>query len=287
MRGDFVSRIKFAVIGGDYRYKYLSDILRENGYGINIYGNRYCETDSLERAMNNADAVIAPIPFSKDGVNVYMEGCDGITIADLTDNMLRHNIKNIICGVIDKELRRKFESANINYFDLFDMEEVAIKNSVPTAEGAVMTAIQESRKVLFGSNVLVIGFGRCGKILANMLKGIGANVCVTFRKIADEAYINAYGMTPVDIKNMGVDINRYDFIFNTAPALVLGCEILKRVNRECVIIDLAQAPGGIDYNCARELNIKAVYCPGLPGRIAPYTAAEILNDAITDIVPLL
>lgn len=287
MRGDFVSRIKFAVIGGDYRYKFLSEILSDDGYVVNVYANKYCADDGLENTMKNADAVIAPIPFSKDDTNVYMEGCIAVTIEELIDNMLRYNIKNIICGVISKSSRRKFEASNIKYLDLFDMEEVAIKNATPTAEGAIMTAIQESSKVLFKSKALVIGYGRCGKILAQMLKGIGADVSVTFRKKADEAYINAYGMTAVNIKNIDDSINKYDFIFNTAPAIVLGSETLKRVNKECVIIDLAQAPGGLDYNYARGLNLKAIYCPGLPGRIAPYTAAEVLKSAIIDFIPQL
>ncbi len=284
MRGDFVSRIKFAVIGGDYRYKYLSELLKDDGYGVNVYGNKYCNDDGFECTMKNADIVIGPIPLSKDNVNMYMDDCRSITLEELTDSMARYGIKNIICGVIDSGMRRKFSASNIAAYDLFDMEEVAIQNAVPTAEGAVMTAIQESNRVIFGSSVIVIGCGRCGRILANMLKGIGAEVSVTFRKKSDWAYINAFGMTAVDIKFLESSVNKYDFIFNTAPAMVLNGEILKRVKKDCIIIDLAQAPGGVDYSYARELNIKALYCPGLPGRIAPYTAAEILRSAITDIV---
>lgn len=283
MRGDFLSRIKFAVIGGDYRYKYLSEILRNDGWNVCTYGNKYCENQSFEDTMKNADILIAPIPLSKDDINIYTEGLS-ITAEELIDSMNRYNIKTIICGVISRNMRKKFSTSNIAAYDLFDMEEVAIKNAVPTAEGAVMTAIQESARVLFDSKALVIGYGRCGKILSHMLKGIGADISVTFRKKADEAYINAYGMTAVDIKQLEGCINKYDFIFNTAPAMVLDSELLKRVRKGCVIIDLAQAPGGVDYSFARELNIKALYCPGLPGRIAPYTAAEILRTAVISIV---
>ncbi len=287
MRGGFVSRIKFAIIGGDYRYKFLSEILKDEGYEVNVYGNKYCNDDGFENTMKNADVVIAPIPFSKDDINVYMEGCNGLTAEELTDVMMRYGIKNIICGVISGSMRRKFSASNIAAYDLFDMEEVAIQNAVPTAEGAIMTAMQESSRVLFGSKALIIGYGRCGKVLASMLKGIGADVSVSFRKKADKAFISAYGMTAVDIKEMSSNVNKYDFIFNTAPAMVLDRELLKRIKKDCVIIDLAQAPGGVDYSYARDLNIKALYCPGLPGRIAPYTAAEILRSAIIDIVHCL
>ena len=43
--------------------------------------------------------------------------------------------------------------------------------------------MENSFKTIFNSNCLVLGYGRCGKILANMLKGIGANVDVTYRKM--------------------------------------------------------------------------------------------------------
>ena len=66
MRGDFLSRIKFAVIGGDKRYKYLCGILEKEGWTVNVHGNKYCKDDGYENTLKNANAVIAPIPFSKD-----------------------------------------------------------------------------------------------------------------------------------------------------------------------------------------------------------------------------
>jgi dipicolinate synthase subunit A len=67
------------------------------------------------------------------------------------------------------------------------------------------------------------------------------------------------------------------------PALVIDRKILKRLKKGTVIIDIAQSPGGTDFDYARDLNVKAIYCPGLPGRVAPYTAAEVLKDAVINI----
>ena len=279
-----MARTKFAIIGGDYRYKLLSEILQDSNDNVNIFGNKYLSNSSdISACLKNSDIVIAPIPISKDNVNVFMDSTYSLSIEDLIEEMTRANVKNIICGVVNNDIRRKFNSSGIEIFDLFDLEEVAINNAIPTAEGAIMTAIQESDKALFNSLSLVIGYGRCGKVLSNMLLGIGSNVSVTYRKKSDEAYINAYNLTPIKIDLLDAHIQKFDFIFNTAPALVLNNETLKRIRKDSLIIDLAQAPGGLDYNYARELNLKAKYCPGLPGRVAPYTAAQILKTAIIDI----
>ena len=167
---------------------------------------------------------------------------------------------------------------------IFEIETVAVKNAVPTAEGAIMTAMEESEKTLFGSDNLILGYGRCGKILAHTLKGLGANVSVSYRKQLDLAYISAYNYNPIKFDDIEKVIGKYDFIFNTIPALVLNKKVLNCVSKNATIIDIAQAPGGVDYNYARSIGLRALYCPGLPGRIAPVTAAEILKEAVETIV---
>ena len=198
--------------------------------------------------------------------------------------MKSKNITCFIAGVIDDEFKRKVTDLSINVYDFFEIETVAVKNAVPTAEGAVMTAMEESERTLFGSNNLVLGYGRCGKILAHTLKGLGAKVSVSYRKQIDLAYISAYNYKPVKFEDLKKIIGNYDFIFNTIPALVLDKKVLNCVSKNTTIIDIAQAPGGVDYNCARNMGLRALYCPGLPGRIAPVTAAEILKEAVETIL---
>lgn len=281
----FLSRTKFSIIGGDYRYKLLKELLEKDGYTVSIFGNIYTEsTDSLDSCIFNAKAVIGPIPITKNENTINMCENFKVSIDELFDSMVNHDVKTLLGGVISSSFSEKSLCCGISSIDLFSREEVAINNAIPTAEGAIMTAIQESDKVLFKSKVLVIGYGRCGKILGNMLKGIGAKVSITYRKKSDEAYINAASCIPISIKEFERELSEYDFIFNTAPAITLNKEVLKRIRKDTVIIDIAQAPGGIDYSYARKLNLKALYCPGLPGRVAPYSAAEILKASIIDIV---
>lgn len=279
-----MSRIRFCLLGGDYRYKYLCDLLKQDGYIVKSYGNNAisnCEQNIYE-AVSDMDVVIAPIPISKDDKHILLSS-EVIEVDELLSIISNANIKNIICGVVSDNINKKCQTLGIKIYDFFSYEEVAIKNAIPTAEGAIMTAMQESAKTLFGSKSLIIGYGRCGKILASALSGLGASVSVTYRNTKDKAYINAYKLNPINIKEMSNYINQYDFIFNTAPHIVLDKEMLKRIQKSATIIDLAQAPGGVDYSYAKKLNIKALYCPGMPGRTAPFTAAEILKDIVITI----
>ncbi len=281
-----MSSFKFAIVGGDNRYKILKELLEKDGCIVSAYGNIHIDSEeSLEGCIAGAKAVILPIPVSKDGEHINMCEDMRVTFDELFEIMQREEVKLFVGGVVSEKLKQSARERGITAEDIFEREEVAINNAVPTAEGAIMTAIQESDRVLFKSKVLVTGFGRCGKVLSAMLRGMGADVSVTFRKKSDEAYINAFGCRGVDIRELETALNDFDFIFNTVPALILDSESLKRVRSDAVIVDIAQAPGGVDYGCASRLDIKALYCPGLPGRVAPYTAAEILKAAITDIIP--
>lgn len=262
------------IIGNDARYKYLYKMLSDDGNDVKMYDNK----NTLDEFLEGISILIAPIPFSRDKKTLNVNF--NIDIIEFMDKISLYNIKTLIGGLIPEHTKLDAKNKNIDIFDFLDDESVAIFNAIPTAEGAIQVAMQESDKTLFGSNTLVIGYGRCGCVLANMLKGIGSNVSATYRKPKDFGYINTYGLTDIKLSDIKNHINKYDFIFNTIPFNILNEDVLKNVDKDAVLIDLAEAPGGIDYNVSRELGLKAIYCPALPGRVAPYTAGQILKKCI-------
>lgn len=280
-----MSRIKFGIIGGDYRYKILYEMLKKEGYEVKAYLNKELKNgeNSLEKLIEGIEVLICPIPCTKDKVNVFLPTGETISYEEIFKLMYKNGGKLLFGGVIPKEIKILAMEYNIKCFDYFEQESVAVLNAIPTAEGAIQTAMQESESCIFASKALVLGYGRCGKILSNMLKGIGARVTVSFRNEKDEAYIKAYGFEGINLNSLECVIGGYDFIFNTIPTDILDRKLLKLVSKNTIIIDLAQSPGGLDYSFARDINLKALYCPGLPGRVAPYTAAEILKNAVLNI----
>ena len=56
--------------------------------------------------------------------------------------------------------------------DYYRREELAVGNAIPTAEGAVGIAIREYPGTINGAKCLITGFGRIGKNLAIILRGM-------------------------------------------------------------------------------------------------------------------
>ncbi len=157
---------------------------------------------------------------------------------------------------------------------------MGIANAIPTAEGAIQYAMVNSEITLHGSKCIVLGFGRCGKVLAHLLKGIGADLSVEARSAVDLAYIESYGYNPIPLNELTDNIGEYDFIFNTIPFLILDERKLKKIKKDCLVIELASKPGGIDFKAAKKLGIKVIDGQSLPGKVAPETAAKIIFDTI-------
>lgn len=155
-----------------------------------------------------------------------------------------------------------------------------IVNAIPTAEGAIQYAMQNSEITLNDSKCLILGFGRCGKILAHKLKGIGAKVYVEARSTQDLAYISAYDYVPVPLSELKKHLWKFDFIFNTIPVIILTPEYIDLFSKEAVYIELASSPGGIDKSYSQQVGTHYVPAPSLPGKVAPMTAASILYQGL-------
>ena len=232
----------------------------------------------IENDMEKAEYIIFPIPFTKDKIHITNED---ILIQDIIKKCIN---KTVFSGGIPKEFRRQMEINNVTYVDLMELDEVAFLNAIPTAEGAILKAMELTDITIHGANVMVLGFGRVAKILLDKLEGLNANVFCAARKKKDLAHINALGYNVVDINDMSDCIGKMDIIFNTIPTLILGERRLNKINKDTLIIDLASAPGGVDFEVAKKLGINAVLELGIPTKIAPKSAATYLKQAIDNVI---
>lgn len=277
-----MKNIKFGILGGDERYRILKELLEKDGYTVYSYCCPFIEKseDSAESLFQKSDVMIGPIPFSRNSRSLALNACREDALEEVFGSMQQNGLTLLFCGSVSREVREMALKYNITVYDFFAMEEVAVKNAIPTAEGAVQAAMNESRRTIFRSPALVLGYGRCGKALAALLKGMGAEVTIACRNKTAAAAIYTGGFERIYFSELKDNIHNYAHIFNTVPAPVIDRELLGTVDKRAVITDIASAPGGVDFNAAAELGIKALYCPGLPGRVAPETAALILKDAL-------
>lgn len=252
--------VKLFVLGKDKR----SECLRK------MYEKENVLVDSIEES----NIVILPIPFTKDKVHITGEE---MTIDKCIEKCMH---KSIFSGAIPRELKRKLEINNIMYVDLMESDAIAYLNAIPTAEGAIARAMELTEYTLHGANVMVIGFGRVGKILAHKLKGLDANIYCVARKEKDLALINALGYNVIELNTMEDHLKSMDIIFSTVPTMVLNERRLKLLKKNALIIDLASSPGSVDYEAAKKINVNAVLELGIPSKVAPKSAASYIKSSI-------
>lgn len=281
-----------AVIGGDLRMVKLVEMLACDNYKVNTYALERAESihhitnvnicESLEEAIENIEVIVGPIPLSANNIQINTPFSEKIvTLEELKKSLTG---KKFIAGNMKAELIEEMQEKNIEVIDLLKREELVVLNTISTAEGAIQIAMEETIKTIYGSKILVLGYGKVGKILANMLKGIGAEVYCEARKNVDLAWIKAYGYNPVHLIELEEYLPKMDIIINTIPSLILDKERLKIVNKESIIIDLASNPGGVDKLEAKKAGIKTIWALSLPGKVAPLTSAEFIKDTIYNVL---
>ena len=282
----------FTVIGGDLRTIKLAEMLANDGAKIYTYGlekadelkeNKniiFCE--KLKQAVIDTQIILGPIPFSSNGKNINSPFSDKkISIRELMHII---NAKILIAGAISPEV---YDLANDEYIEIIDImkrEELAVLNTISTAEGTIEIIIANTNKIIHGSKVLILGFGRIGKVLARKLAGLAAKVTCAARKDEDLAWIKAYGHIGTNINTIGENLSEYDIIINTVPHLILTEERIKYVKDDCLLVDLASNPGGIDKKAAKDKNLKLIWALALPGKVAPVTTAEFIKDTVYNIL---
>ena len=152
--------------------------------------------------------------------------------------------------------------------DLLEDPLYVAENARITAHCAVRLAMQKLPATLWNCPVLVIGWGRIGKCLTQLLHAMGARVTVAARKEADRATLLALGYDAIDTQGLGNSLGRFRVIFNTAPVMVLPKEDIQQCAQDCLKIDLASCPG-MDAP-------DVIWARGLPGKDAPESSGELI-----------
>lgn len=271
--------LNFLIIGGDSRQLYTGEALKKSGHGVSLYGlgkNDYYSIDEYY------DYFILPAPYTRDKENIFSPLSE--TPVPIADILKFRPPKGIFAGACDGLKEKISLKDSIKIYDLLLNEEYNILNAVATAEAAISIAIKNTSFNINNSEILVVGYGKIGKVLSKILKGMGANVTVAARKKADRAYAENYDLKAIHTDDISDEACKYKIIFNTAPKLLINRDIIKNLNKDCLIIDLASAPGGTDFDSCDKYKIKAVHALGLPGKYSPLTSGEITAKIILNLI---
>ncbi len=275
----------FLIIGGDSRQLYMSEYLEALGYEVSIYGlpekRKKC-ISNLKFEIENTDAIILPLPVSKDGKYLTSVVPVKETIDDIIPMLKNNNI--VFGGMINKGLEKKIEKKGCKVYDFFKREDVTVMNTVPTAQGIIKAMIDNIEYTIFQSNCAIFGYGRVAKITADILSSMGAYITVCARKYGDLALAQTKGYESCMISDFHKSAHKFNIIINTVPTLVIDKKILENLRSDCLIIDVASSPFGTDFATAYELGLNAIQCSSLPGKVAPKTAGKIIADGILNII---
>lgn len=246
---------KICIFGNDKRMLYLAKLFHQSEFEVEHY------ITINENKVYNGDYFIFSVGTEIDYIKEIID---------------RNPLSLVFVG--------NSEITGNKIFDYFKDEVVTIKNTIPTAEGAIATAIKETDTTLFGSKCLILGYGKVAKTLAGYLGCFGAKVTIAARKETDRVLASINLFDSMIINELENEIHKYDIIFNTIPVKIIDSHILRKVRNEALIIDLASKPGGVDFKEAELLKKRVVWALGLPGKYAYKTAALYIYDYIINVI---
>lgn len=280
------------ILGGDARQIEVINKLNDLDARLSLVG-----FDQLDRHFNGASKVNMEeiVPAGVDSIILPVNGTNKEGMVDaifsnrnvkLTKEWLQETPEHcvIYSGISTAYLDKVSKEAGREVVKLFERDDVAIYNSIPTVEGTIMMVIQHTDITIHSANVVILGLGRTGMSLARAFSALGAYVKVGARRPEHLARIKEMGLVPFYIKDLAENVHDTDVCVNTIPAKVLTSQVLSHMPVNAFIIDVASLPGGTDFRYAEKRGIKAIITPGLPGLVAPKTAGRIIANVIAEIL---
>jgi len=284
--------MKVAIIGGDLRH--IEVIRKLTKLDATIYLIGYDQLDdgflgvektSFESIQaETVDAIILPVNGMQE--NKEIDSVFSGSKLYLTESWLSRTPKytKIYSGISNDLLNKMTLNVGRELVELMNRDDLAIYNSIPTAEGAVLLAIQHTNVTIHQSKVIVSGFGRVGQTIARTFSGLGANVKVVANEESLRARAYEMKLDPYPLSDLKHIVEDADTIINTIPARVITAEIISRMASHGLIIDIASNPGGTDFEFAEKRAIHAILTPGLPGLVAPKTAGIQLGSLLSTLL---
>ena len=135
-------RKRFAVIGGDARQAAAGRALARAGYEV-------CGAEEVARA----DYILLPLPLdeARTPLAALLRAAKPGALA--------------LGGKLSAEAQQIAREAGVELVDYFTREELTVRNAIPTAEGCIGILLARRSQTLWGSGVLLAGFGPVGQAL--------------------------------------------------------------------------------------------------------------------------
>ena len=198
-------RLRIAVIGGDEREPEIARAAASTGASVHGYGFPVPEGGvagvqieaTPEAAAKGADYCLFPIPLGV-GLELYAPGASAPIVAD--ENLLSQLAPgaHLFCGRVTADIAASAAAVGVTVHEYDPDRELMLLRAPAIVEGAIQLAIEHTDITIHDADVVVVGFGNIGSLLARRLLGLGARVHVAARNPIQRAGAYADGAHAAD-----------------------------------------------------------------------------------------
>ena len=273
-----MSELSLAVLGGDARQTWMAAALqRYHGlsavYQVPDYqGSAATLTDVTQ--LCRYSCIAGPVPLARNGQVFLPNEAQPLPLSLLLQILQPGQI--LAGGNLPAAFVEQCQKRQITTYDFLHSPTRALANAEITAEGMLAILLQQTPYILLNTELLLLGFGRCGMLLAQKLQAIGVQVTICEADTDKRSLARAMGFATLLPEGLATILPDCELVVNTVPTLVLPYDLLRLLPKSAMLFELASTPGGIDAQAAKELQLFYQNCPALPGRTAPQTAGELL-----------
>lgn len=258
-----------AVISVDKRQEYLLKYLNSHNYNA-------CLKTNLD--FTGQDIIICGTPLSKDIEYLNCDFYSRFPLYTFIDLLKPGQI--MFAGNISEEVANICKHNHITTVDVLKNRSFAMENAYYTAEGLMGILIRNTNFTIRKSNVLVLGLGKCGNAICNLLSKLDAKVYFYDNKDDVILYGKDSGYKFLDILSNMKELSGINIIVNTVPETVVPKKAYNYIAKDCEIYDIASAPGGFIKDDMERQHLTLHTCPGIPGRFSPKNAGELIAKNI-------
>ena len=262
------------ILGGDERQKIVYKELKNKGFNCSYFYDNF----DLSK-IKYYEIIALPVPLSKDGEYIFSDNSDfKVAIRDLISYATKRQL--LIFGSASSRTKEMLDDRGLNYYDLFFEESFAINNAYYTAQGTLLEILKNTKEYIVGKRVLILGFGRVGKAVANILSKNGMNVFVAARNEKQLSECEGLGYGRISYDELKSTLFLFDLIVSTVPFNVLSKQEIFLLNDNAIFIELASAPYSAKREWFSECNKRYILASGLPGKYLGIESGKKIAEMI-------
>lgn len=240
----------YVIEASDDRTKWLIKLLGEDGRIIALSGAALSQDDE-------AVYVLPPnVVVASENVGHFKAG------------------SKVFCGRADDAAKELGKRKNLEIFEFLEYGQFVCKNAIITAKCLFIYVLKWEKTLHYESEILLAGFGRVGRAVADILAPFYGKIDVLTREPEKTLF---YGRP---VLKSECEYEKYDLIISTVPEHIFGEEELTRLKPTAHIMELASKPYSFDTKTADGLRVSYEILPALPAKLLPRQAAAIMKEFV-------